>query len=61
MGIQLRRDTAKIYKFPTKGRRSFEREAVRPMSVEEFEAQRHPVVDIGGWYHAAAIAEDRPN
>ena len=61
MGIDLHRESAKIYKFPTKGRTSFDRDAVRPMSVEEFEAQRHPVVDYSGWYHAAAIAEDRPN
>jgi hypothetical protein len=62
MGIELHRESAKIYKFPTKGRRSSDREAVRPMSVAEFEAQRYPVVECGaGWYHAEAVADDRRN
>ncbi len=62
MGIELQRNSATIYKFPTNGRRSSAREAARPMTVEEFEAERYPVVDFGaGWYHAEAIAEDRRN
>jgi len=62
MGIELHRESARIYKFPTNGRRSVNADLVRPMSVEEFEAQRYPVVDFGaGWYHAEAIAEDRKN
>jgi len=59
MAIELRRESAKIYKFPSMGRRSLDRTAVRPMTVEEFEAQRQPVVDHGAWYHAAAIDEER--
>lgn len=62
MAVEVRQEAAKVYKFPTQGRRSLNSAAVQPMTVDEFAAQRVASVDFGsGWYHEAAIAEDRRN
>lgn len=58
MDINLGRPTAKIYQFPVRAmRRPGDDGRTRPTTP--FDAPPSPVVYESGWYHGAAIAEER--
>ncbi len=60
MATDFHREPAKIIAFPSSGRGGAGRFTARQMSAEEFASQRIMPVEYGsGWYHDAAIAEDR--
>jgi hypothetical protein len=60
MATDFHREPAKIYAFPARGRLAASGSVVRPMTAEEFAAQRIVATDFGEhWYHDAAIEDAR--
>jgi hypothetical protein len=56
MSEQPRRESAKIYQFPTRPTASAEHRAMRKPAFKH-DGARSPEVDFGAWYHDAAVRE----
>ena len=58
MSTDIQRESARIYAFPARARKSGSRVNEQPASVVELALRRLPNVDFGsGWYHEAAIED----
>ena len=58
MSTDIQRESARVYAFPVRARKSGSCANEQAASVVELAARRLPKVDFGsGWYHEAAIEE----
>ncbi|WP_460451696.1 DUF2735 domain-containing protein [Alsobacter sp. SYSU BS001988] len=55
MSEQPRRESAKIYPFPSRSKSGEQRPVRKPAFLHE--GARSPEVDVGAWYHEAALRD----